>query len=315
MSETRIPPELRIEVATIARDILAPLTGFTLTSRDEILTRRGGADGLRLYQDLARDGHAGSVLRKRRQAVIARPWTVEAASDRPEDQRAAELVRAALTRTNFDRLCLGLLSAVLTGYAVAEVMWEAVELVLESGERARFVVPAEFRPRNARRFRLDREMRLRLLTWDDPLDGIELPDRKFLLARFWAEENEDPYGRGLGHDLFWPVFFKRNAVALWNALVERHGLPFLYAETPPGTPEGDRNRISAAIADLARGGGLVVPQGTLIKFLEAGAGGSATGRLHAELVDGRRDQQDRAGRDADHRAAGRQRQPRRQPDA
>jgi phage gp29-like protein len=284
MSETRLPAELRLEIATIARDILAPLSGFTLTTRDEILLRRGGADGLRIYQDLARDGHAGSVLRKRRQAVIARPWTVEAASEGPADTRAAELVRAALIRSNFDRACQSLLSAVLTGYAVAEVLWEVAELELQSGERGRFVVPADIRPRNARRFRLDREGRLRLLTAEAPFDGVEVPERKFLLVRFWAEENEDPYGRGLGHDLFWPVYFKRNAVALWNALVERHGLPFLYAEVPEGTPEGDRTKISETIADLARGGGLVVPAGTLIKFLEAGAGGSATGRLHADLV-------------------------------
>jgi phage gp29-like protein len=174
---------------------------------------------------------------------------------------------------------------VLTGYAVAEILWEVADLELEDGSRGRFVVPAAIKPRNARRFRLDRDEQLRLLTWDAPTDGIAVPDRKFLLARFWAEENEDPYGRGLGHDLFWPVFFKRNAVALWNALIERHGLPFIYAEYPTGTPEGDRNKLSMAIADLARGGGLTVPQGTLIKFLEAGVGGSATGRLHGDLVD------------------------------
>jgi phage gp29-like protein len=285
VSDTRLPADLTIEIATIARDITAPIAGFTLTTRDDILTRRGGADGIKLYQDLARDGHAGSVIRKRRQAVIARNWTVDAASEDPADERAAMLARAALKRCNFDRACQGLLSAVLTGYAVAEILWEVADLELQDGSRGRFVVPATIKPRNARRFRLDREEQLRLLTWDAPTDGIAVPDRKFLLARFWAEENEDPYGRGLGHDLFWPVFFKRNAVALWNALIERHGLPFIYAEYPTGTPDGDRQKLSGAIADLARGGGLVVPQGTLIKFLEAGVGGSATGRLHGDLVD------------------------------
>ena len=285
MSDTRLPANLSVEIATIARDITAPIAGFTLTTRDDILTRRGGGDGIRLYQDLARDGHAGSVIRKRRQAVIARPWTVEPASEDPADARAAMLARAALKRVNFDRACQGLLSAVLTGYAVAEILWEVAELELEDGSRGRFVVPATIKPRNARRFRLDRDEQLRLLTWEAPTDGIAVPDRKFILARFWAEENEDPYGRGLGHDLFWPVFFKRNGVALWNALIERHGLPFIYAEYPAGTPDGDRNKLSGAIADLARGGGLTVPQGTLIKFLEAGVGGSATGRMHGDLVE------------------------------
>jgi phage gp29-like protein len=282
--DTRIPQDLRVEIASIARDVTAPISGFTLTTRDDILLRRGGGDGIRIYQDLARDGHTGSVLRKRRQAVIARPWEVEAASEEPADVLAAELARAALKRTDFDRACQGLLSAVLTGYAVAEVLWEVAELTLESGLRGFWVVPARIKPRNARRFRLDREEQLRLLTWEEPTNGIPLPDRKFILLRYWAEENEDPYGRGLGHDLFWPVYFKRNGVALWNALLEKLGLPFIYAEMASGTPDEERRKLSAALQDLARGGGLVVPAGTLIKFLEAGVGGSATGTLHEALT-------------------------------
>ena len=135
MSDTRLPADLTIEIATIARDITAPIAGFTLTTRDDILTRRGGGDGIKLYQDLARDGHAGSVIRKRRQAVIARAWTVDAASEDPADERAAMLARAALKRCNFDRACQGLLSAVLTGYAVAEILWEVADLELEDGSR------------------------------------------------------------------------------------------------------------------------------------------------------------------------------------
>jgi phage gp29-like protein len=282
--DARLPQDLRVEIASIARDVTAPVSGFTLTTRDDILLRRGGGDGIRIYQDLARDGHTGSVLRKRRQAVVAREWEVDAASDEPADQLAAELVRAALKRTNFDRACQGLLSAVLAGYAVAEVLWEVAELTLEGGLRGFWIVPAQIKPRNARRFRLDRQERLRLLTWEDPTNGIEVPDRKFIMLRFWAEENEDPYGRGLGHDLFWPVYFKRNGVALWNALLEKLGLPFIYAEMASGTPDEERRKLSAALTDLARGGGLVVPAGTTIKFLEAGVGGSATGRLHEALT-------------------------------
>jgi phage gp29-like protein len=286
MSETvRLPENMTVEIASIARDPAQPLGGFILQTRDDILIRRGGGDHIRIYQDLARDGHTGSVLRKRRQAVLARDWDVEAASDAPADQMAAELARAALKRTNFDRLCQGLLGAVLNGYAVAEVMWEVAELTLEGGTRGSFVVPAGFRPRNANRFRFDREERLRLLTRENSSTGIELPERKFVLLRFWAEENEDPYGRGLGHDLFWPVYFKRNGVALWNALLEKMGLPFIYAETPAGTLDAEREKLSQALQDLARGAGLVVPAGTLIKLLEAGMGGSATGRLHEALTE------------------------------
>lgn len=288
MSGTRVPAELSIEIATIARDTTAPISGFTLNTRDDILTRRGGGGAggdLRIYQDLARDGHTGSVLRKRRQAVLAREWTVDPGGEGPLDGRAAMLARAALKRFRFDRACGGLLSSVLTGRAVAEIVWEAAEVSLEDGSRGTFIVPAAVKVRNPRRFVLAADETLRLLTWEAPTDGIPLPDRKFILARFWAEENEDPYGRGLGHDLFWPVYFKRNAVAVWNALLAKFGEPFVYAEYPNGMPEGDRLKLQGAIQDLARGAGLVVPQGTLIKLIEAGAGGSATGHLHQDMTE------------------------------
>lgn len=281
MSGTRVPQDLAGEVATIARDLSAQFFGFTLATRDDIILRRGGTKGLGIYQDLARDGHAGSVLRKRRQAVIAREWTVEPGGERPEDVRAAELVRAALGRVRFDRACSGLLGAVLTGLAVAEVMWGAVPLEVEGATRS-WIVPTDLRVRNPRRFAFSRDGELRLLTPEARNDGIALPDRKFVLLRYWAEENEDPYGRGLGYDLFWPVFFKRNGVALWNALIEKFGQPFVYAEYPQGTSDGDIDRLVDMVQGIARNAGMAVPTGTLLKVLETMKAGTAD--MHERLV-------------------------------
>jgi len=274
---------LRVEIATLARDTTYPVSGYTLQTRDDLLVRRGGVDALHVYQDLARDGHTGSVLRKRRQAVIAREWTVEPEGTGRAEKRAAAIVEAALKRIRFDRACQGLLGAVLTGMAVAEVIWEPAALDMPGGTGT-WLVPKDIKVRNPRRFRWGHDEQLRLLTREAPLQGIELPERKFITARFWAEENEDPYGRGLGHDLFWPVYFKRNGVALWNALIDKFGQPFVYAEYPSGTSDKDREELLASIVNAARDGGVVVPQGTLIKFLETAKGGGAGGSLHAELV-------------------------------
>lgn len=294
MSETTSPassrttgavsPDMMTEIATLLRDTTAPIAGFTLRTRDHILLARGGHDGLRLYQDLARDGHAGSVLRKRRQAVIAREWTVDPGGTSRADKQAAELARAVLKRIKFDEACRGLLGATLTGIAVAEIIWGPVEIDVPGAGRRTWIVPTAIKPRSARRFVFDRDEKLRLLTREQPSQGEALPDRKFIFPRFWAETNEDPYGRGLGHDLFWPVYFKRNGMALWNALLEKFGQPFVYAEAPMGLPQGDREALAQSLADIARGAGLVVPAGTLIKFLEAMHAG-ADGSGHAKLVE------------------------------
>ncbi|MFN8993116.1 MAG: DUF935 family protein, partial [Pseudomonadota bacterium] len=203
MSGTRLPQDLAQEVATFERDITANYYAFTMQTRDDIILSRGGSKGLGIYQDLARDGHAGAVLRKRRNAVVAREWQVEPGGEAPADVLAAELVKAALKRIRFDRACRGLLSAVLTGISVAEIMWEAAEIEVD-GTRRTWIVPADIRVRNPRRFAFHRDGSLRLLTRENRTQGIPVPDRKFILVRYWAEENEDAYGRGLGYDLFWP---------------------------------------------------------------------------------------------------------------
>lgn len=281
MSGTRLPQELRDEVATFERDITANYYAFTMPPRDDIILSRGGSKGLGIYQDLARDGHAGAVLRKRRNAVVAREYQVEPGGEAPADVLAAELVKAALKRIRFDRACRGLLTAVLTGISVAEIMWEAAEIEVD-GTRRIWIVPADIRVRNPRRFAFHRDGSLRLLTRENRTQGIPVPDRKFIVVRYWAEENEDAYGRGLGYDLFWPVFFKRNGVALWNALLEKHGQPFVYAEYPQGTSDGDVDRLVTMIQGIARGAGVAVPSGTLIKMLEISKNGTAD--LHDRLV-------------------------------
>ncbi|MFN7307820.1 MAG: hypothetical protein ACK5TQ_14755, partial [Acetobacteraceae bacterium] len=98
MSGTRLPQDLRNEVATFERDITAQYYAFTRATHDDIILTRGGHKGLGIYQDLARDGHAGAVLRKRRNAVVAREWKVEPGGEAPADLLAAELVKAALKR-------------------------------------------------------------------------------------------------------------------------------------------------------------------------------------------------------------------------
>ena len=265
MSGTRLPQELRKEIATFERDITAQYYAFTMATRDDIVLTRGGS----------------KVLRKRRNAVVAREWQVEPGGDAPADLLAAELVKAALKRIRFDRACRGLLTAVLTGISVAEIMWEAAEIEV-NGTRRTWIVPADIRVRNPRRFAFDRDGKLRLLTREARTQGIAVPDRKFIVVRYWAEENEDAYGRGLGYDLFWPVFFKRNGVALWNALIEKHGQPFVYAEYPNGTSDGDVDRLVTMIQGIARGAGVAVPSGTLIKMLEVSKTGTAD--MHKELV-------------------------------
>lgn len=256
--------DLRREVATIARDVTAPLSGFVLRPRDELLAQQGSSLGLKLYEDLHRDPHVMAVLRKRRMAVVAREWTLEAASTSPADKAAKELVDAVLDGLPFDHLCLGLLHGLLLGYGVAEIVWGDKKI----GGVTR-IVPVKVPKRGSRRFVFDREGALRLLTLEDPVNGEVLPDRKFVVATFGTDEVEDPYGLGLGATLFWPVYFKRQGIAFWLTFVERFAAPTAVGEYPPNASEQEQDKLLSALGALSQETGIIMPQGMAIRFLEA----------------------------------------------
>lgn len=270
MAETRrVPQELRNEIATIARDVTAPIAGFVLRPRDEVLATRGGGRGLAIYEDIKRDPHAGAVLRKRKMAVVAREWSVEPASDAPADVAAGELVEAAVKGLRFDRLCLGLLDCVLKGYAVAELIWGPVTI-----DGRTWILPVDAKVRNPRRFVFDRDGGLRLLTWQAPAEGEALPDRKFIVARFGEEDTEDPYGLGLGASLFWPVYFKRQGLAFWLVFADKFGNPTVLGEYPPDADDGQQTKLLSALAAISHDSGIIIPKGMEVRFLEAQRSGS-----------------------------------------
>ncbi|HEY9212072.1 MAG TPA: DUF935 family protein [Ancylobacter sp.] len=260
------PRELMRMLATPGNDITIPNYGTVLRSEDETLLRKGGARGIRLYDEVRRDGHALSVLNKRALKVIAREWMVEPASDRPIDVAAGELVKRQFKRFGFDRLCRELLGSVLYGYSVAEIEWavgggEVFPRKIVGHQRARFVFDLDWRPR--------------LLTHANIRDGEELPDRKFIVHRHDAE-GSDPYGRGLGQVLFWHVLFKREGVGFWAHFLEKYASPTPVAKYPFGTPPAEQDKLLRHLLDLVQQGAITVPIGTDVSFLEAARGGSVS---------------------------------------
>lgn len=256
-------PDLN-EIATIDRDFTKFTFGNVLVNEDATLITRGQGKGLRIYDELERDTHCYSDLQKRKLAVIGRPWTVTPASETAIDQRAAEIVESQLKALNFDALTLDMLDATLKGFAVGEVMWEA---------RGSELVAARVIARDQRRFVFDRDYRPRLLTRANLVMGEELPERKFIVYSFGAKDGS-PYGLGLGHRLFWPVFFKRQGVGFWLTFADKFGSPTALGKYPNGANRSDQDKLLAALQAIAREVGVIVPEGMEIELLEAARSGS-----------------------------------------
>lgn len=252
------------EIASIERDIYRTFYGRTLTNADDTLLSRGGGKGLRIYDELRRDAHAGAVLSKRKMAVTSRPWTVEPASDARIDKKAAKLVADALQYLRFNHICKRLLEATLKGYAVSEVMWE-----LRDG----YVLPANVVARDARRFTFALDGTLQLRTAANMVEGEPMPPRKFIVHRRGAEDDSH-YGTGLGGMLFWPVFFKRQTITFWLTFADKFGSPTALGKYPAGTQPPEQAKLLAALQAISQDAGVTVPEGMTIELLEAARSGS-----------------------------------------
>lgn len=253
------------EIASIVRDPMVPQYQATMDPTDETLRSRGGGKGIALYDEIKRDAHAFAVIQKRTLEVTNREWMVKPASGRLRDRKVADLVESQLNGISFDRLTMGLMGAVLKGYAVAEVMWENVAGV--------WTVVA-VKVRKQRRFRMTPQGEARLLTRESGFDGIVLPGRKFIVHRYNLDHDDDePYGLGLGTVLFWPAWFKRQVLSHWLQASERYAAPTVKATYPGGYDKAMQDKLMAAIRAMIRDAGIIVPEGVEIELLEAARGG------------------------------------------
>lgn len=251
------------EIAGISRDPFVSTFGGLIRPRDDTLLTRGGAQGIWVYDDIERDAHAYAELQKRKMAVVARPWQVDAGKGAGAEAAAA-LVRAQLEDFDFDRACMELLDAILKGFSVAEVMW---------AQDGRAVYVDEIRPRDQRRFVFDEDCDLHLLVRGNLIQGEPVPERKFIVHRFGAKDG-NPYGLGLGTRLFWPVLFKRQGIKFWLTFCDKFGSPTAMGSYPKGSTDKEQQALLDALGAIARESGIIFPEGTKVELLEAARSGN-----------------------------------------
>ena len=243
MSDSTQPtkPEMN-EVATVLRDITFPAYMGVLRDQDDTLLTRGQAKGLKLYDEIERDCTVYGDLQKRKMAVVSRPWQVDPASKSALDTKAADIIREQLASEtlNFDNVCLNLLDAILKGFAVGEVIWEA------SGSQ---LVASKIKIRDQRRFGFDDQYLPRLKVPENIIPGIPLPERKFIVHSFGSKDG-NPYGLGLGTRLFWPAFFKRKGITFWLTFLDKFASPTPVGKYPNGTSQSDKDSLLAALDDF-----------------------------------------------------------------
>ena len=268
------------EIATASKDIDI-FSGWInrLENPDPTLRTEAGGKGLKLYDEVKRDCHAGSVLQTRYLAVIGKPWSIIPAgseSDEPDakNEEIASFVEQTLNAANFEQAMQELLQAILYGFYSAEIIWTNTN----KGIRI-----SKIRSKHPRRFSFTVDRELRLLTPADMIEGEPVPDRKIIIFNYGSSDN--PYGEGLGQGLWWPIWFKKHGIKFWMIFLEKFGMPTAVGKYPSGTDTTQQQALLDAIDAIQNETGVKIPDTMAIELLEATRAGNVTYESLCDYMD------------------------------
>ena len=116
--------------------------------------------------------------------------------------------------------------------------------------------------------------------------GEELPPRKFWVAATGADNDDEPYGRGLASQLYWPVLFKKQGLKDWLTYLEKFGSPTSVGSYPPGASKRDRDVLLAAARAVHTNTALALPEPMRLSLLEASRAGTPSyAEMHQRMQD------------------------------
>ena len=234
---------------------------------DELLIQKGGSEAFQIYTRLLFDETVQAAMIKMSQEITSRELKVEPAGETPGDIAVKEFIEDKLRVLQMDEVFRGLLESYICGFSVAEIMWRRTP----SG-----VVPFDVRFRDQRRFRFQEEeeadygFTMRIATREHPYIGEELPPRKFVVHRYWAQNNGDPYGAGLGRILYPLVKFKRRALESQLLYSDRFSNPTAIAKAPLSATAVEVDTLYDHLSNLSQETALVLPEGFDLEFVTPG---------------------------------------------
>ena len=194
-------------------------------------------------------------------AVVNRPWEVEAGGTAPLDVAAADHLRLQLKALPWDRICERMLYGIWYGYAVGEAMYKV-------GDDGKYWLADVLVP-DRKWFAFTNAGELRLRTAESG-EGEALPPNKFWAYRSGASHDFAPYGTGIAHWCYWPVWFKKNVIKFWAIYLEKFGMPTALGKFPAGASQTIQDNLLAAAAAVGRDAAVIIPDNAILELMAQG---------------------------------------------
>jgi len=236
---------------------------------DPIVMFESGLNGTQIYDELLdKDAHLAGCWDARVNSILGLPRIMEPGG---EDDRAKEIAsgvaRLFEAIPDLDEVLACMAMAILRGYDVQEVEYK----IDANGQVC--VKRIHNLPPDVIVFDVDWNPRLRNST--NPLTGVPLPDRKFIVTRYRPRYG-NPYGCGVGRTLYWPSWFKKNGLKFWLVYCEKFGMPTVIGKHPKNAPQSDKTKFLNVLRSVQRETAIVMDTEMEAELLEAQRNGQAT---------------------------------------
>ncbi|MES2435068.1 MAG: DUF935 domain-containing protein [Pseudomonadota bacterium] len=240
-----------------------PGDGLNPVRLANILREADVGDPIR-YLELAdtieeRDLHYQGVLGTRRRAVSQIEVKVDAASDAPEHEKHAKLIRDWLQRDELQEEMFNILDAVGKGYSFTQVTYDHSE--------------GQYLPRlerwDPRWFRFDRRDLTSPMVLTENGQEEPLKPGKWIFARMQAKSGL-PMRSGIARGAAWAWMFKAFSQRDWAIFSQTYGQPVRVGKFGPGASDQDKATLFRAVANIAGDCAAIIPESMSIDFIESG---------------------------------------------
>lgn len=221
---------------------------FEVYNPDELFTRKG----LGIIDRMVRDDQVKAALAFKKASVLAAGYDIELPETAPEDWEVGVFITDVLKRMEgkFAWKCRELLTALDYGYSVSEKIWE---------RRDNMIVLKNIKTRKPHDFIFIQDphgetMGLRQMGMDMPID-------KFIIYSFESQFS-NPYGRSDLVASYRPWWLKDNAYKWMSMLLERLGVPPIFALYNPNAIQGQtRDELKNILSRLQGATTGIIPRG------------------------------------------------------
>ncbi len=217
------------------------------------------------YENILSDSHLSSVKQQRTAGVKSMLWDVDRGKAK---SRQAKAVKNALDGLDVYRIINDALQAPYWGMTPLEIIWDRPD---ETG----LINPLEIIGKPTEWFQFDSNNILKYLTRFAPVDGIDVPPRKFLLVRY-DPSYKNPYGDPILSKVFWPVTFKKAGWKFWVAFAEKYGNPVIVGKVPRAADETEYQKLADILAETVQDGVIVMPDDSTVEVVEIDKQGGST---------------------------------------